>query len=206
MSKGEPEIPKKIAWSGMTHRGKVRANNEDAFLALTFDAREVRYLGKVGEASLENADFVFAVSDGTDSVTALFAPMRYGAAVEDALYAVDGIYGFADGSASRSARLVFGNGELLQVVGFTNDDGNGAPREIIPQTGDTFTVLERWMDLDAAGQASEQVTQEGGTLTFSDQLFTWEEMDAPTGAYLVGFIVEDLDGNRIQAYQAVTVE
>lgn len=64
MSKGEPEIPKKIAWSGMTHRGKVRANNEDAFLALTFDAREVRYLGKVGEASLENADFVFAVSDG----------------------------------------------------------------------------------------------------------------------------------------------
>ncbi len=64
MKKDEPNIPKKIAWSGMTHRGKVRANNEDAFLALTFDAREVRYLGKIGEASLENADFVFAVSDG----------------------------------------------------------------------------------------------------------------------------------------------
>lgn len=64
MSKSVEDIPKKIAWSGMTHRGKIRANNEDAFLALTFDAREVRYLGKVGEASLENADFVFAVSDG----------------------------------------------------------------------------------------------------------------------------------------------
>ena len=64
MSKGDAEIPKKIAWSGMTHRGKVRTNNEDAFLALTFDAREVRYLGKIGEASLDNADFVFAVSDG----------------------------------------------------------------------------------------------------------------------------------------------
>jgi PPM family protein phosphatase len=64
MSNGEADIPKKISWSGMTHRGKVRTNNEDAFLALTFDAREVRYLGKVGEASLENADFVFAVSDG----------------------------------------------------------------------------------------------------------------------------------------------
>ena len=64
MSNGEPDIPKKISWSGMTHRGKVRTNNEDAFLALTFDAREVRYLGKIGEASLENADFVFAVSDG----------------------------------------------------------------------------------------------------------------------------------------------
>lgn len=64
MSENGATIPNKIAWSGMTHRGRVRPNNEDAFLALTFDAREVRYLGKVGEASLESADFVFAVSDG----------------------------------------------------------------------------------------------------------------------------------------------
>ena len=56
--------PKHISWSGMTHRGRVRANNEDSFLALTFDAHEVRYLGKIGSASLEDADFVFAVSDG----------------------------------------------------------------------------------------------------------------------------------------------
>ncbi len=48
----------------MTHRGNVRANNEDNFLALTFDAKEVRFLGKTGEASLAGSDFVFAVSDG----------------------------------------------------------------------------------------------------------------------------------------------
>ena len=48
----------------MTDRGRVRPNNEDAFLALTFDANEVRYLGKIGEASLAGADFIFAVSDG----------------------------------------------------------------------------------------------------------------------------------------------
>lgn len=59
-----PTIPKTISWSGVTDRGRVRANNEDSFLALTFDAREVRYLGKIGGASMENADFVFAVSDG----------------------------------------------------------------------------------------------------------------------------------------------
>ncbi len=47
----------------MTHRGRFRANNEDAFLVLTFDGRQVSYLGKAGEASL-SADFVFAVSDG----------------------------------------------------------------------------------------------------------------------------------------------
>lgn len=53
-----------LKWSGHTDKGRIRPNNEDAFLALTFDAREVRFLGKVGDASLEQADFVFAVSDG----------------------------------------------------------------------------------------------------------------------------------------------
>ncbi len=53
-----------LRWSGLTDRGRFRANNEDSFLALNFDAREVRYLGKVGEASLSSSDFVFAVSDG----------------------------------------------------------------------------------------------------------------------------------------------
>ena len=53
-----------LCWSGLTHRGRVRVNNEDAFLGLAFDSHEVRHLGKTGEASLADCDFVFAVSDG----------------------------------------------------------------------------------------------------------------------------------------------
>ncbi len=56
--------PSGVEWSGLTHVGRVRKNNEDTFLALTFDGHEVRYLGKTGQASLAGADFVFAVSDG----------------------------------------------------------------------------------------------------------------------------------------------
>lgn len=48
----------------MTHRGRFRPNNEDAFLALTFDANEIQYLGKLGESTLNHGDFIFAVSDG----------------------------------------------------------------------------------------------------------------------------------------------
>jgi PPM family protein phosphatase len=59
-----PSIPAQLIWSGITDRGRVRANNEDSFLALNFDGHEVRYLGKTGSASLAEADFVFAVSDG----------------------------------------------------------------------------------------------------------------------------------------------
>ncbi|MDB6007271.1 MAG: protein phosphatase, partial [Prosthecobacter sp.] len=66
MSESESNQPPAsvIRWSGMTHPGRVRKNNEDTFLCLNFDAREVRYLGKMGESSLESGDFVFAVSDG----------------------------------------------------------------------------------------------------------------------------------------------
>jgi len=64
----EPEAetppPSNIRWSGITDTGRFRKNNEDAFLALTFDARELQYLGREGHSSLEFNDFVFAVSDG----------------------------------------------------------------------------------------------------------------------------------------------
>jgi PPM family protein phosphatase len=56
--------PPTLRWSGQSHRGHVRPNNEDTFLALEFDSREARYLGKTGDASLAKTDFVFAVSDG----------------------------------------------------------------------------------------------------------------------------------------------
>lgn len=77
-----------VRWSGLTDRGRVRQNNEDAFLALAIDSHEVRYLGKIGEAPLASNDFVFAVSDGmggaksgeiasklaVDRITQLFPP------------------------------------------------------------------------------------------------------------------------------------
>jgi len=68
--------PTQLFWSGMTHRGRVRANNEDAFLALTFDGHHVNYLGKIGEAPLTDMDFVFAVSDGMGATLSLcwFSP------------------------------------------------------------------------------------------------------------------------------------
>jgi PPM family protein phosphatase len=57
-------VASSLAWSGLTHVGRFRPNNEDAFLALKFDGRDVNYLGRIGQDSLAGADFVFAVSDG----------------------------------------------------------------------------------------------------------------------------------------------
>jgi hypothetical protein len=124
---------------------------------------------------------------------------------EEAIYTVDGTYTYTDGE-SRYARLYFSDGRLRQVFGFTDEAGMGSPREIIPQPGDTFTVLEKWLDLDQNGKVAQTASQEGGTLTFGDQMFTWEELDAAPGAYIVGFIVEDLDGNAYEVYTQVLVE
>jgi hypothetical protein len=152
---------------------------------------------------------VFAIDDGNQRVLALFTPQSYGRSFEEAVYTVDGIYGFADGSEARRARLYFRNGSLRQVFGFTNEgdaDAPGAPREIYPQPGDQFTILETWMDLDSQGNVVRKATQEGGTLTFADSMFSWIDLDAAPGAYVVGFVVEDLDGNTREVFGQVTVE
>jgi hypothetical protein len=139
-------------------------------------------------------------------VVAMLSPQSYGATYEEAVYTVDGLYTYADGGESRYARLYFSDGYLRQVYGFTGEGGTGAPREIIAQAGDTFTVLETWLDLDQSGKVAQVATQEGGTLTFGDQMFAWRELDAAAGEYMVGFIVKDLDGNSYEVYEQVTVE
>jgi protein phosphatase len=53
-----------LRWSGCTDIGKVRKNNEDAFLGLRFDVHETHRLGKFGEASTADHSFAFAVCDG----------------------------------------------------------------------------------------------------------------------------------------------
>ncbi len=65
-----PPTVMSLKWSGWTDVGKVRKNNEDSFLGLQFDAREVQRLGKIGEASMAQADFAFAVSDGMGGASA----------------------------------------------------------------------------------------------------------------------------------------
>jgi hypothetical protein len=161
----------------------------------------------VGEFRLEFEwePIVFAISDGSKSAVALLQPNSYGATPEEAVYTVDGLYTFAGSGETRRARLYFSDGLLRQVYGFTGQEATGAPREIIPQTGDSFTILELWYDLDTQGKVVETARQEGETLTFGNQTFTWVELDAAVGDYIVGFIVEDLDGNSQAVFEQVTV-
>lgn len=63
-SPNKAETAPHLQWYGCTDIGRVRKNNEDSFLGLRFDAREVHRLGKFGQSSLAAHDFTFAVCDG----------------------------------------------------------------------------------------------------------------------------------------------
>ncbi len=148
---------------------------------------------------------VFNITDGSDTVTALFTPQTYGATYEETTYVVEGIYTFADLGDTVNARLNFQNGNLVQVFGFTGDNDTGAPREITPQMGDTFTLLDKWLEPSSSGDMTA-VYLEGKTLTFGAQPIKWEQLYAAAGDYMVGFIIEDLDGNQYPVYTQITVQ
>jgi len=156
------------------------------------------------ELEFEWEPLMFGIDDGQGAELALFSPNTYGSAPENAIYTVDGMYDFTDGE-SRNARMYFSDGEYQQVFSFQEDGASGAPSEIVPVPGDRFVVLEQWMDMDANGQVSGIATQEGGTVAFGDQVLEWVDLDAAPGQYIIGFIVQDLDGNSYPVYEKVTV-
>jgi PPM family protein phosphatase len=53
-----------IQWSGLSHVGRFRPNNEDSFLAAMLDEFGISYLGRSGDSTLMQREFIFAVSDG----------------------------------------------------------------------------------------------------------------------------------------------
>jgi clostripain len=156
------------------------------------------------EVEYEWEPTVYAISDGQTSVKALFDPAAYD--VEQPTYSVNGIYRPADGQ-ERFAKISFQNDVMTKIIGFTSGitQAIGAPRQILAQPGDKFTVLERGDDLSQGEAGREAYVREGGTLTFSDQPFTLVTTPAPSGNYVVGIIAEDLDGQTYEQYEGLFV-
>ncbi|MCI0394567.1 MAG: clostripain-related cysteine peptidase [Chloroflexi bacterium] len=148
---------------------------------------------------------VYGIDDGTNVAYALFYPEVFGASPEENIYSVDGVYTFTDSGEQRYARLYFRFGELIKVVGFTGEEGSGAPREITPQIGDEFTVLDQYIVTDISTEEEDFFSVEGDTLVFGAENFTWVELPAPGGYYWIGFIAEDLDGNYYEWYELIEV-
>jgi hypothetical protein len=147
---------------------------------------------------------VFTLSDGKTSAVALLEPVQYGASAKEAVYSSDGIYTNAATGETRYARLYFSNGKLTRMYAFTGMQPSDALSEVIPQTGDQFTLIQTWLEADGSG-SYRAVTENGKTLTFGKKSLVWEEKYAAAGDYILGFIVSDLDGNEKQSFGKVSI-
>ena len=148
---------------------------------------------------------VWTLSDGETDVIAAAEAEIYGEASADTFYQVWGSYQKARSQQKHDAFLRFdANGVLGGAFIFTSSEEASAPRQIIPQPNDRFTVDEEWLEFDQ-NPDGEYAYYEGGTVTYGEDGFSMVANEAYSGDYSLGIIVEDHDGGRYEEYIAVTV-
>jgi hypothetical protein len=133
---------------------------------------------------------------------AFFQPEVFGATEEDDVYSVYGLYTFEESGDSYDAVIKFdGNGDMKAIYGFTD---MGSLSQITPSEGDTFTITEEWLEYDN-NEYGDIVEYEGGTLEYVGENFTMQAYYGYTGEYVLGIVVEDLDGNLVSSYASIYV-
>jgi len=150
---------------------------------------------------------LYFMSDGNEANDqfAYFEPTVYGVDASGNIYTVRGTFKYADSDSEIDAIMEFnGKGKMQNIFGFNGQNGTGAPREISPQAGDTFTITEEWLDF-TQNPDGEFVDYVGGTMTFGDTPFTMAPYYAYSGNYTLGIIVTDLNGNDVSEFTEVTV-
>lgn len=156
------------------------------------------------ELSMDWEPTLYYLSNGNEDEDqfAFFEPEVFGATFETDIYSVRGVYTFADNGEQYDAVIKFdGNGDMKAVYGFTKQ---GALSQITPSEGDEFTITEEWLEFDD-DESGQLVDYEGGTITFQGKNLTMVPYYGYEGDYALGFIVEDLDGNRSEEFSYLTV-
>ncbi len=150
---------------------------------------------------------LYYMSDGNEANDqfAFFEPTIYGVDTKSDIYTVRGLYTYTeDGTEVESVMEFNGDGEMQNIFGFDGEGGSGAPHQITPQAGDTFTIYEEWLEFDQ-NPDGELTDYLGGTMTFGDTPLEYVPYYAYSGSYTLGIVVEDLNGNRTAEYTEVVV-
>lgn len=190
----------------------------DSYLTTDLDfigADETRQVGGVsypdwGESENLSMDIdwepiLWTVSDGTNDALAAAEAETYGATAETTFYRVWGTYRKSGSEKDFDAYLRFdANGKLDSITIFSGSEQSAAPRQIFPAQGDSFTVSEEWLEFDVDPQG-EYAYYTGDTITFGPQGLSLVANEAEPGDYVIGLVVEDLDGNYYEKYIEVTV-
>jgi len=139
------------------------------------------------------------LTDGVDSAFAFCIPTGYRLSGCH----LDGQYTSTE-SQSR-ARIVFdGDGKIKEVLAFKQQRMKSIPRPVTPKPGDTFAPFVQVLSEEDGSWKTETVLST--VLTFGDQPFRLEKESLLPGEYLIGILVQDLDGGFTRKYAPLAIE
>jgi hypothetical protein len=143
------------------------------------------------------------IMDGFDSAFGFLFPEGYNSSD----YHLDGLYTTADGITQRRARILFGNdGGVKKLTAYKEQGSRSMPHALTLKQGDQFTPFIQILTPPAGKDHIWQVTAGLSTpLTYRDEPFRWEAKPPIPGDYLVGLLVQDLDGGLARQYAPLTL-
>jgi hypothetical protein len=142
------------------------------------------------------------LTDGVDSAFCFSFPEGYGSPE----HRLDGLYALAGGTAPFRARLFFDStGETKRVLAHREHGRSSLPHALTPKHGDQFTPFVQVI-APPTGDGDWDVTLALSTpLVFQDQRLRVVTETPIPGDYLVGLVVQDLDGGLSRKYVPLTV-
>ena len=143
------------------------------------------------------------LTDGIDFAFGFLLPSGY----DSSDYRLDGLYTTADKATSRRTRITFDSaGKITNVLAYKEKGGSSAPHALTFKPGDQFAPFVQILNPPTDENPAWQVTPGLSTpLTFRDQPLRWVTEAPIPGDYLVGLLVEDLDGALTRQYSPLTI-
>jgi len=143
------------------------------------------------------------LTDGVDSAFAFATPESY----DNPNYRLDGLYTPADGAASRRTRITFdSNGKTKEILAFKEQGNLATPHTLTPNQDDQFAPFVQILTPSAEEDGKWDVTAAlSNPLTFRDQPLSIVAETPIPAEYLVGILIQDLDGKLTRKYVPLTI-
>ncbi len=138
------------------------------------------------------------LADGVDSAFAFVFPLDYGISG----CRLEGQY--TNSETQTRAQITFNSeGKVTKMLAFKKRGFTSTPRALVPEPGDIFAPFVQVLTEEDGAWTSETVLST--PLTFGNQPFRLEKESLLPGEYLVGILVQDLDGGFTRKYTSLTI-
>ncbi len=140
------------------------------------------------------------LTDGVGHAFCSLMPTRY----DSPDHRLSGLFTPADGAVRLQANLTLdGDGEMRSIVVHKEHGDRLLPHPLIPAPGDRFSAFVQVLTPPVEGRAWQVSKALSDPLTFSDRGLRAVVETAVPGSYLVGLVVQDMDGGLTRTYLPV---